>query len=149
MNLMEKIESHLSKAIKSRDILRAETLKMLKSDITYEKAKKEEDLTDDQILEIVSRAGKRRKESIKEFQRGNRNDLAEKEAAELKIIEEYLPEQMGEDEIEKIITRTMDELGEVTQKDFGKIMGAAMKELKGKADGSIVKRILNKKLESE
>ena len=112
----------------------------------YEKAKTGEDLKEEIMLEVVTRAAKRRKESISEFKKGGREDLAEKEAQELAIIESYLPEMMSDEEIEKYITDKLTEMGEVSKKDFGKIMGPLMKELKGKADGVKVKNILNKKL---
>ena len=146
MNLLEKIETDLKNAIKSGDVLRAGTLKMLKSDISYEKGKTGKDLGEDQVIEIVSRAAKRRKESIKEFKKGNREDLAEKESAELAIVEEYLPRQLSREEIEGHVMKKLAEHGEISQKDAGRIMGEIMKDLKGKADGSLVKAILGEKI---
>jgi len=149
MNLLEKIEFDLLNAMKSGDAARAGTLKMLKSDMSYEKGKTGKDMSDEQMLEVVSRSAKRRRESIKEFQRGNRQDLVDKETQELAIVEEYLPQQMGGEEIEKFITEKLSSLEEITQKDFGRIMGEVMKELKGKADGAVVKSILSAKLEKK
>jgi hypothetical protein len=100
-------------------------------------------------MEVVGRAAKRRRESIREFQKGNRQDLADREIAELAIIEEYLPKQLAADEIEKHITDKLASLGEVTQKDFGRIMGEIMKELKGRADGGAVRSILAEKFEKK
>ncbi len=147
MNLLEKIESDLKKAMKASDTIRAETLKMLKSDLAYEKAKTGKELTDEQMLEVVNRSAKRRRDSIKEFQKGNRQDLVDNETKELSIVEEYLPKQMSEAEIDKHITDKIAALGSVSPKDIGRIMGEIMKELKGKADGSVVKSILSKKIE--
>ncbi|MBN2158658.1 MAG: GatB/YqeY domain-containing protein [Spirochaetes bacterium] len=149
MNLLEKIDADMKSAIKSGDSVRAGTLKMLKSDLAYEKGKTDKDFTDAQALEVVTRAAKRRRESIKEFQKGNRQDLVERETAELAIVEEYLPAQMSEDEIDRFISDKLTALGEVTQKDLGRVMGEIMKELKGKADGGIVKAILSKKMENK
>jgi uncharacterized protein YqeY len=146
MNLLKKIESDLKDAIKSSDTVRSGTLKMLKSDIMYEKAKKGQDLDDEKILEVIARAAKKRRESIEEFTKAGRKDLADTESSELVIVESYLPEQLSRDEVEKIIDAKLAELGEVTQKDFGKIMGPLMKELKGKTDGAVVKEILTQKL---
>ncbi|HPR50120.1 MAG TPA: GatB/YqeY domain-containing protein [Spirochaetota bacterium] len=146
MNLLKKIESDLKDAIKNSDTVRSGTLKMLKSDIMYEKAKKGQDLDDEKILEVIARAAKKRRESIEEFTKAGRKDLADIESSELVIVESYLPEQLSRDEVEKIIDAKLAELGEVTQKDFGKIMGPLMKELKGKTDGAVVKEILNQKL---
>ncbi len=146
MSLLERIDADLKNAIKSGDSLRAGTLKMLKSDISYEKGKTGKDLEEEQITEILTRAAKRRKESIKEFQKGNREDLADKEAAELTIVEEYLPQQLSREEIEAHITEKLAGMGEITQKDFGRVMGEIMKELKGRADGALVKSVLGEKI---
>ena len=146
MNLAETIDTHLKEAIKSGDSVKAGTLKMLKSDIAYEKAKKGDDLNDEKIIEVIARAAKRRKESMEEFTKANRQDLADQEAAELAVIEEYLPEQLSRDDIAALIDNRIAEMGDVTQKDFGRIMGPLMKDLKGKADGTVVKEILTEKL---
>lgn len=147
MGLLEQIGVEIKKALKNRndDLLR--TLRMLKSDIMYEKTKGTEDLSDDKILEIIIRASKKRKEAIEEYKKAGRDDLAERELDELRIIEKYLPKQLTVEEIQEFIEKKIDELGEITQKDFGKIMGMLMKDLKGKADGVIVKRLVNEKLE--
>ncbi|MCP4136643.1 MAG: GatB/YqeY domain-containing protein [bacterium] len=146
MNLLETIDSHLKDAIKAGDTNKAGTLKMVKSDLMYEKAKTGEDLTDEKMLEVVSRAAKRRKESILEYRKGEREDLAAQEESELVIIQEYLPEQMSEADVEAFISAKLAEMGEVSQKDFGRVMGSMMKELKGKVDGGVVKKVLTAKL---
>ncbi len=148
MTLLETVEHHLKESMKSGDSIKSETLKMLKSDLMYEKAKTGKDLTDEKMLEVTSRAAKRRKEAIEEFRKGGREDLASKEERELVIIEAYLPAQMTEADIESFIDAKLKSLGQISSKDFGKVMGDIMKELKGKADGGAVRSILNKKLES-
>jgi uncharacterized protein len=149
MNMLEKIEANLKNSIKTGDGVRAQTLKMLKSDLSYESKKTGKELTDEQMLEVVSRSAKRRRDSIKEFQKGGRQDLVDDETRELAIVEEYLPKQLSEEEIEKHITDKLAALGEISQKDMGRVMGEIMKELKGKADGSVVKTILSKKIEKK
>lgn len=146
MSLLQKIEADMKESLKSGNKERSGTLKMLKSDMMYEKAKTGQDITDEQALDVIKRAAKRRKESIREFDAAGRNDLSAVEAGELKIIEEYLPEQLGPEEIAKVLDKILSEAGEVTQKDFGRIMGFASKELKGKADGAVIKDILQGKL---
>jgi len=148
MSLSQKIDEDMRNAMKAGDKERTGTLKMLKSDITYEKAKTGEDPTDEQVLDVINRAAKKRKEAVKEYEAAGRSDLAAAEAAELKIIEEYLPEQMSEDQISAALDKILAEAGEVNQKMFGKLMGMASKELKGKADGAVIKDILQKKLGS-
>lgn len=148
MGLFSRIDEDLHEAIKKREELKIRTLRMVKSDISYEKAKGAEELSEEKVLEIVSRAGRKRKEAIEEFRKAGREDLAGQEAQELAIIETYLPAQLSEAEIAAAIEKKIGELGEVTRKDFGKVMGAVMKELKGQADGGIVKAMLTKRMES-
>ena len=147
MSLSQIIDEDMRNAMKSGDKERAGTLKMLKSDITYEKAKTGEEPTDEQVLDVIKRAAKKRKEAAKEYEAAGRADLAATEAAEFKIIEEYLLEQMTEEQISAALDKILAEAGEVNQKMFGKLMGLASKELKGKADGAVIKEILQKKLE--
>ncbi|HQO40854.1 MAG TPA: GatB/YqeY domain-containing protein [Spirochaetota bacterium] len=149
MSLLQKIESDMKDALKSGDKVRSGTLKMLKSDMMYEKAKTGKDITDEQALDVIKRAAKRRKESIREFEAAGRTDLVDVETGELKIIEEYLPEQLGPEEIEKVVVSILSEAGEVSQKDFGRIMGMAARELKGKADGALIKEILQRKMDGK
>ena len=149
MNLLEKIEAGMKEAMKSGDKDRSGTLKMLKSDMMYEKAKTGQDISEEQMQDAVNRAAKKRKESIREYEAAGRSDLAAQEAIELKIIEEFMPRQMSHDEITTVVDKILSGAGEVSQKDFGKLMGMASKELKGKADGAIIKDILQKKLEGK
>ncbi len=148
MELMNKIEQDLRESIKSKNEELMRTLRMVKSDIMYEKAKGSAELSEEKVIEIVKRAAKKRKEAMEEFAKAGRNDLAEKEAAELAIIERYLPKQLNAGEVEKAIDEKLKSLGEVSKKDFGKIMGMLMKEFKGQADGLLVKEILTKKMEN-
>jgi hypothetical protein len=149
MAIMERIEGDLRESIKAKDEVRIRTLRMLKSDITAEKTRGTEDLSDEKILEIIARSAKRRKESIEEFAKGNRADLVEREQHELGVIEGYLPAQLGEEDVARSIDGKIAEMGEVTKKDFGRIMGAVMKDLKGQADGAVVRRVLTQKLENK
>lgn len=149
MNLLERIEAGMKESMKSGDKDRSNTLRMLKSDMMYEKAKTGQDITDEQMQEAVMRAAKKRKESIKEYEAAGRTDLADIEAAELKIIEEFMPAQMSREEIEKAVDKILSIAGEISSKDFGKLMGTASKELKGKADGAVIREILQKKLDGK
>lgn len=101
-------------------------------------------LSDDEVIEVLSREAKKRKEAIEAYIKGNRDDLAQKETKELEIIKKYLPEQLGEEEIEKIVKAAIEKTGAKEVKDFGKVMAEAMKELKGKADASVVSEIVKK-----
>jgi uncharacterized protein YqeY len=146
MSLLQQIESELKNAMKEGNEAKTRTLKMLKSDITYEKAKTGDDISDETILEVIARAGKKRKEAIEEYTKAGREELAAAEKEELEIISAYLPEQMSEDEISAALDAIISETGAESKKDFGRVMGQAMQQLKGKADGGLVKKLLTEKL---
>ena len=146
MSLYKRIESDLQDSLKSGNELRLSVLRMLKSDIMYEKNKTGKDLTEEKILETVSRAAKRRKESITEFDKAGRIDLSDKEKKELLIIEEYLPKQLTEDEISVFVEEFILKNGKPQSSESGRFIGMIMKDLKGLADGSLVKEIVSKKI---
>ena len=133
--------------MKSKNELLSSTLRMMKSDILYEKTKGTQELTDEKIIEVLTRSAKRRKEAIAEYEKAGRDDLARKEKQELEIIMQYLPQQMSVDEIASHVDAVIASMGTITNKDIGKVMGQVMKDLKGKADGQVVKQIVAQKLE--
>lgn len=134
----------IAAAIKNKEIEKRTRLsKTEKSAVELEKLSK---LNNEEVLEVLSREAKKRKEAIGEFQKGNRPDLTAKEEAELKIISGYLPEQLSKEEIKKEIDKIADELKPQNSQDFGKIMGSLMVELKGRADGKLVGELLKEKL---
>jgi len=104
-------------------------------------------LTEEETIEVLMSEAKKRKESIEAYLKGNRSDLADKEKKELEIITIYLPKQLSEEEIKKIVQETIQKIGAQSEKDFGKVMGLLMKELKGKADTKLVSQIVKKSLE--
>ena len=147
MSILTTIESNLKDAMKSKNELLSSTLRMMKSDILYEKTKGTQELTDEKIIEVLTRSAKRRKEAIAEYEKAGRDDLARKEKQELEIIMQYLPQQMSVDEIASHVDAVIASMGTITNKDTGKVMGQVMKDLKGKADGQVVKQIVTQKLE--
>jgi uncharacterized protein len=149
MLLLEKIENDIKTALKAGDEITKNTLRMVKTDIMTEKAKTGKDLNEEQILEVIGRAAKKRKEAMAEFTKAGRADLSSKEESELAIIELYLPKQLSEEEITSIINERLTANPSVTQKEMGRFMGELMKELKGRADGTIVRKILSSKLEGK
>ncbi len=148
MNIAKQIDADMRNAMKTGDKVVAHTLKMVKTDLTYEKTRTGEELSDEKALEVVMRAAKKRKEAMAEYEKAGRAELARAEKEELDVIAKYLPEQMDEGQVEEALDKIISDLGEITPKDFGKVMGIAMKELKGKAEGNIVKKVLEKKLRS-
>ena len=150
MSLMKRIDEDLISAMKARDTFTTTVLRGLKSDIKNAQiagGTRGEEISDEKIIEILSSAAKRRRDSIEQFTAGNRKDLADKETVELEIIQRYLPKQLSEDEVREIVTATIDEEGVESLKELGKLMKALMPKLKGKADGklisSLVKEILS------
>jgi len=146
MTLKEKIKSDLKDAMKGGDVVARGVLRLLSSDIKNEEIARKKELIDDDILKIIKKDIKRHKESIEQYKTGGRKDLAEQEEKELKILEKYIPEQMNENEIRKIIINAIKKSRALGISDFGKVMGMAMKEIGGNADGNVVSRIVKEEL---
>lgn len=144
--LAQKIRDDMKTAMKAKDDLRVQTLRGALAAFTNElvaKGKKPTDeVTDDIVTTVLKRLGKQRKDSIEQFTKGGRTELADKEAAELKIIEEYLPQMASKEEIEKVARAKKEALGVNDPKEMGKLMGIVMKELGGNADGGDVKTVV-------
>ena len=147
MNLKNQIQDDLKASMKSGDEIRRTVLRSLNAEIKNAEIAKKDILNDGEVLEVISKNVKRHRDSIEQYQKGDRNDLAEQEEKELKILQKYLPEQMGEEEIKKIIKEAVKKTGASGASDFGKAMGVAMKELNGNADGYLVGKIVKEELE--
>jgi uncharacterized protein YqeY len=147
MSLLKQIDQDLIKALKSHDQETVTTLRGLKSDIKYLQINNQlEKLTDDDVLTVLSSAAKRRKDSIEQFTTGGRDDLVAKETKELKIIKNYLPEEMSEEAIEALVKEAVTESGAQAISDLGKVMKVLMPKVKGKADGKLVNQIVRRTL---
>lgn len=145
--MIEKIEQDLTEAIKSQEEDKKSVLRMVKAAIVNrQKEKGEDNLSDDDVMAIVSREVKQRKESIAEYEKGDRRDLAEKEKKEIEILEKYLPEQMPDEAIEAEAKKAIEEVDAKEAGDMGKVMGNLMPKLRGKADGGKVQKIVQKLL---
>jgi hypothetical protein len=116
------------------------------SNLSEQELEKESLLTEEEVLEVVSYEAKKRRESIVEFGKGGRNDLVEKEKKELTIIEEYLPKQLSEEEIRILVKEAVEKTGAKEQKDMGRVMAELMPKTKGKADGSLVSKIVKESM---
>ncbi len=143
MGLKEKINSDLKEAMRSKDKIRLETIRSIRA-LILEFEKSGSNATFDQAAEIslLTSAAKKRKESIEQFEKAGRKDLAEKEKAELNIIMSYLPKQLSKEEIISEVKKIAESIGAKTKEDFSKLMPLTMKALKGKADGKIVREIV-------
>ena len=149
MALHDTIRDDLKAAMKAGDTLTRDVLRMLDGAIgneAIEKQKKDKGLSDDEVVAVVKRALKQRKDSIAQYRDGGRNDLAEKEEKEAAVLEKYMPAQMSEEDIEKIVQDVIAETGASSKADMGAVMGAAMQKCAGQADGAQVKEIVSKLL---
>ena len=145
--LQKQIHEELKEAMRAKDTVRLNVVRGLLSAFTNElvakKRKPQDELSDDEVLDVIRRGVKQRKDAIDQFEKGGRSDLADSEKAELPYLEKYLPAQMSEDEIRPLIEAKMKELGVVDKSGVGKLLGALMKDLKGEADGNLVKSIVD------
>jgi uncharacterized protein len=147
MSLLKQIDQDLVKALKSGDRLAADTLRGLKSDIKYfQLEKRADELSDEDIVGVISSSAKRRRDSIEQFKAGGRQDLVDKESRELEIVQQYLPQQLSEDDIEKIVKEAIEETEAQSPSDMGKVMKIVMPKVKGRADGKLVQKIVNRSL---
>ena len=162
--MKETIQKDLKNALLSKDEVRVSTLRMLLASVNNKEIEKRtkfskenpnakeaelqknSELQNEEVQQIIAGDVKKHKESIEMFQKGNRQDLVDKEAKELKILEAYLPEQMGEEEVRKLVEEAVATTGAKTGQEMGKVMAALMPKVKGKADGSLVSKIVQELL---
>ena len=147
MALREQLESDIKDSMRSRNQSRLETLRFLKSQIQLVEKNQLKELDEAGLLDVVAKQVKERRESLTMFEQGNRPDLAERESIALEILQEYLPEQLSQDELTNLIKKVIEEVGATTSSDKGKIMGRLMPQIKGKADGTQVNTIVTELLD--
>jgi len=146
MSLSEQLNIDLRTALKSGDKLRAQTLRGLKSAVRYAEIEAGTALDDEGIMTVIAKEAKQRRDSMAEFKKGRRDDLVEQEAAELAILEQYLPAQLSAEEIKARAKAIIAELGVTDMKGMGQVMGRLMVDLKGQADGKLVNQVVRRLL---
>jgi uncharacterized protein YqeY len=146
MGLIENIEADLKAALKAKEGQVVSTLRMLTAALKNKSIELKKDLKEEEVVAVVKSQVKQLKDSIEAFVEGAREDLAAKAREELEILAKYLPEQMSEEELKKIVDETVKETGAAGKGDMGKVMGAVMGKVKGKADGGDVKRLVEEAL---
>lgn len=144
--ITDTITKKIGEAMKAKDEIRLSTLRMLSSALNYEKIAKQHDLSEEEELAVVRREVKKRKDAIEAYEKAGAHDRAEKEKKEAEILEVYLPAQMSDEELEKIVKETITETGVQGLNEIGKIMGALMPKVSGKADGGRVSAMVKKLL---
>jgi len=147
MKFEDRITTDMKEALKSGEKKRLETLRSLRAMILeFQKSGKNEELTEEKAIELLNKAAKNRKDSIAMYLQAGRTELADNEKTELNIIQEYLPAQLSEEELNTIILSIIKKTEAKEMSDMGKVMGVAMQEVKGKADGSAVQQVVRKLL---
>jgi len=146
MSIQPKLLEDMKMAMKSGDKIRLETIRGLRSQLKNTEIDKGEALSLEDEIQVLMSAAKKRKESIEQFKAGQRFDRAEEEERELHIIQEYLPQQMSEEEIVLLVNTVLTEVSATSPADMGKVMSKLMPQVKGRADGKIVQKIVQQKL---
>jgi len=138
MSLLEKVDVDLRAALKASDKLKLSVLRLLKAAVKNRQIEKGGDLSDEEITAVISTLVKQRRESIEQFTRGGRNDLAEQEQLEIGVLQSYLPEQLSAEGIDRLIREAIQESGAAGEADMGKVMRVLMPRVRGMADGKVV-----------
>ncbi|HBI03706.1 MAG TPA: aspartyl-tRNA amidotransferase [Paenibacillaceae bacterium] len=146
MSLVERLNQDMKLAMKNKDKLKLSVIRMVKASVKNEEINQGSPLTDEQVLAVVTRELKQRRDSLQEFDKAGREDLAAPTREEIEILLEYMPEQMGEDDIRRIVSEAIQQVGAQSKKDLGKVMGVLMPKVKGRADGALVNKIVQELL---
>jgi uncharacterized protein YqeY len=147
MSLSERLNEDMKQAMKNKDKFRLTVIRMVRSAIKNTEIDQKRALDDDEVLDILQREVKQRKDSLQEFTKAGRDDLVADVQAEIAIISEYLPQPMTEEEIKAVVQQTLQEVGASSKADMGKVMGALMPKVKGRADGRLVNQIVQQLLQ--
>jgi len=146
MTLRSRLEEDLKAAMRAREAVRRDTIRYLRSEVQKAEKTEQREFDDEDVLRVLGRQAAQRRESIEAFVKGGRQDLVDKEEAELEIILEYMPEQMSEEQIAELVQAAIKEVGASGPQDMGKLMGRLMPQTRGKADGRTVNEIVRKLL---
>ncbi len=144
--LKQDIEQQIKEALKAGEQFKLSALRFLLAAIKNEEIARQREATDEDVVAVLQKQAKQRRESIEAFAKGGREELAEKERQELEILNKFLPQQMSEEEVKKTVQEVIAELPETERNNFGKVMGASMARLKGKAEGNLVSKAVKESL---
>lgn len=146
MSLKEKLQEDLKSSMKNKDTIRKSVVTLIRAAIKQYEVDNRVELADDAIIDIISKQLKQRKDSLVEFEKVNRDDLIEETKSEIQVLEGYLPQQLSEEELEKIVIETIAEVGATSMKDMGKIMATIKPKTAGRADGRKINELVKKNL---
>lgn len=147
MNLSERLNDDMKQAMRNHEKFKLTVIRMVRSSIKNVEINERRTLEDSEVLDILNRELKQRKDSLQEFEKAGRDDLVENLKTEITIISEYMPAQLSEEEVHAIVQQTIQELGASSKADLGKVMGALMPKVKGRADGRIVNQTVQRLLQ--
>ena len=146
MSLKEKLQEDLKSSMKNKDTVKKSVVTLIRAAIKQHEVDNRVELADDAIIDIISKQLNQRKDSLAEFVKANRDDLVEETKSEIQVLEGYLPQQLSEEELEKIVIETIAEVGATSMKDMGKIMAAIKPKTAGRADGRKINELVKKNL---
>lgn len=146
MNLSERLNEDMKQAMRNQDKFKLSTIRMVRATIKNLEIDLKRTLNDNEVLDILGREIKQRKDALQEFEKAGRDDLAQQVKAEAEILAEYLPEQLSEEEIKVIVQQTIQETGASSKAEMGKLMSALMPKVKGLADGRLVNQVVQQLL---
>jgi uncharacterized protein len=147
MSLKEVLQQDLKTAMKDKDSLRKNVIIMTRAGILQIEKDKKIDMDDEGVIEVIAKGAKQRKDAIPEYEKGNRLDIVENLQKEIDILMSYLPQQLSDDEVSRIVSETIFEVGAQSARDMGKVMSALMPKVKGRADGKLVNLIVKQQLQ--
>jgi uncharacterized protein len=148
MSLKLQLAEDLKTAMKNKDRIRKDVVILIRSSIKQVEVDERRDCTDDDVLQIIMKQVKQRKDALEAFKQGQRDDLIEQTEAEISILSQYLPEQLTEEELAEIVKKAVEEMEAKSIKDMGKVMSHVMEQTKGKADGKTVNQLVRRQLSS-
>lgn len=146
MSLKEKLQEDLKSSMKNKDTVRKSVITLIRAAIKQYEVDNRKELGDDGVIDIISKQLKQRKDSLVEFEKAGREDLIEETKSEIQVLEEYLPQQLSEEELEQIVIETIAEVGATSMKDMGKIMSTIKPKTAGRADGRKINELVKKNL---
>ena len=147
MSLSERLNEDMKQAMKSQDKFKLSVIRMIRSSIKNAEIDRRKTLDDNEVLDVLSREIKQRKDSLQEFEKAGRDDLVDNLKKEIAIIAEYMPQPLSEEELKAIVQQTIQETGASSKADMGKVMSALMPKVKGRADGKLVNQLVQQFLQ--
>ncbi|BCU82424.1 hypothetical protein JIR001_22070 [Polycladomyces abyssicola] len=146
VSLLERLNQDMKTAMKNKEKTKLSVIRMLRSEIKNEEIQRQHTLSDEEVIEVLMRELKKRKDALQQFEEAGRDDLVQQLREEITVIEPYLPEQLSEEELRELVREVVQEIGASSKADMGKVMKAIMPRVKGRADGKLVNRLVQEVL---